>query len=65
MSLFERIIKSNDELAHVFLFDWMINNRMKDKLFQLNSPFLESYLKLKVITHSKSSFIFRIDVVIL
>ena len=45
--LIDRIIKSGDELANVFLFNWMIDCSMKNELFKLKSPFLESYLQIK------------------
>jgi hypothetical protein len=45
--LIDRIIKSGDELANVFLFNWMIDSNMKNELFKIKSPFLESYLQIK------------------
>jgi hypothetical protein len=52
--LIDRIIKSTDELAHVFLFNWMIDCNMKNELFKLKSPYLESYLQIKALTKQRS-----------
>lgn len=42
--LIKYIISSKDELAHVSLFNWMINNGFEKKLITLDSVFLESFL---------------------
>ena len=42
--LIKYIVNSKDELAHVSLFNWMINNCFEKKLVTLESVFLESFL---------------------
>jgi len=42
--LIKYIVNSKDELAHVSLFNWMINNSFEKKLVTLESVFLESFL---------------------
>ena len=54
MDLIDRVIKSGDELANVFLFNWMIDNNMKNDLFKLKSPYLESYLQIKASSKQRS-----------
>ncbi|XP_070562899.1 nuclear pore complex protein Nup155-like [Ptychodera flava] len=38
-------LKSNDELFHVALYDWLVNMRLTDKLLEISSPYVEGYLK--------------------
>jgi hypothetical protein len=38
------IMASRDELAHVTLFNWMIDMGMQRRLVTLHSPFVEAYL---------------------
>lgn len=52
------VIQSRDELAHVALFNWMIQMGMERKLVNLQSPFIESYLMREMrdaAPHSKAS----------
>lgn len=49
-----RAIESNDELLHVALYDWLYQNRQNDRLLQIKSPFLETYLKRKTSTFTDS-----------
>ncbi|CAH1772348.1 unnamed protein product [Owenia fusiformis] len=39
------ILKSTDEMLHVALYDWLINMELSEKLLEIQSPFLEPYLK--------------------
>lgn len=55
------VIQSRDELAHVALFNWMIQMGMERKLVNLQSPFIESYLMREMrdaAPHSKASRLF-------
>ncbi|RWS26130.1 nuclear pore complex protein Nup155-like protein, partial [Leptotrombidium deliense] len=47
-------LDSNDELMHVSFYDWLYEHGCKDKLLNVKSAFLETYLKRKV-THSPDS----------
>lgn len=38
------IAKSNDELAHVTLYQWLVDTNRTDRLLSLTSPHLESFL---------------------
>ena len=38
-------LQSGDELCHVSLFDWLMDNKWDDKLLDIQSPHLENYLK--------------------
>lgn len=46
--VFKLALKSDDELFHVALYDWLLHHNLKDKLIEIKSPFLENYLKWKV-----------------
>ena len=42
----ELALQSSDELCHVVLFDWLwLENGWDDKLLDIQSPYLENYLK--------------------
>ena len=43
-NLIKYVVSSKDELAHVSLFNWMINSSLENKLVTLESQFLENYL---------------------
>lgn len=52
------VVQSRDELAHVSLFEWMIQNGMERKLVTLRSPFVETFLVREIreaAPHSKMS----------
>ncbi|XP_006813173.1 nuclear pore complex protein Nup155 [Saccoglossus kowalevskii] len=38
-------LKSNDELYHVSLYDWLVTMGLTDKLLEITLPFVEAYLK--------------------
>lgn len=42
---FNLILKSDDELMHVALYKWLLDKRLTDKLLEVRSASLESYLK--------------------
>lgn len=55
------VVQSRDELAHVSLFNWMIQMGMERKLVTLQSPFVETYLVREIkdaAPHSKMSRLF-------
>jgi len=39
------ILKSEDELFHVYVYNWLFGSDLVDRLLMIQSPFLESYLK--------------------
>lgn len=43
--MFGKILQSNDQMVHVALFDWLIYKNMSEKLLEIQSPYLEQYLK--------------------
>jgi nuclear pore complex protein Nup155 len=47
------INKTRDELAHVYIFNWLVESNQSEKLFKLNSEFIEPYLKLKTLLNPK------------
>jgi len=53
-ALIKVIVNSNDELAHVSLFNWMLNCGFEKKLVTVDSPFLEGYLVREIKDHSKN-----------
>ncbi|XP_067928624.1 nuclear pore complex protein Nup155-like [Watersipora subatra] len=44
-SLYNQAVKTTDELFHIRLYEWMVENGLTDKLLQISSPYLEEYLK--------------------
>lgn len=52
--LINYVISSTDELAHVNLFNWMINMGYEKKLVTLNSNFLEAYLLREIKEQTKN-----------
>jgi nuclear pore complex protein Nup155 len=38
-------MRSKDELFHVAVYDWLLNAQLTDRLLEVNSPFIEEYLK--------------------
>ncbi len=53
-SLIRYVVNTRDELAHVTLFNWMINSGLEKKLVTLDSPFLENFLIKEVKEQSKN-----------
>ena len=49
--VFSLITASPDELAHVHLFEWMVNNAYTERLLATKSPFLEEFLKACILQH--------------
>jgi len=47
-------IRSNDELFHIALYNWLYEHQQSDKLLEIKSPYLESYLKRKTSAFSDS-----------
>lgn len=39
------IMRSEDELLHVTIYDWMLRKNLADRLLRISSPYLEQYLK--------------------
>ncbi|KAI0209905.1 hypothetical protein LSAT2_005340 [Lamellibrachia satsuma] len=49
--VFRLSLKSDDELFHVALYDWLINKSLSEKLLEIQSPHLEDYLKRAASLH--------------
>ncbi|KAK2179646.1 hypothetical protein NP493_478g02009 [Ridgeia piscesae] len=49
--VFRLSLKSDDELFHVALYDWLINKSLSEKLLEIQSPYLEDYLKRAASLH--------------
>ncbi|XP_050400754.1 nuclear pore complex protein Nup155 isoform X1 [Patella vulgata] len=49
--VFQLSLKSDDELFHVALYDWLFLDNHLDKLLEIQTPFMEPYLKRKSGTH--------------
>lgn len=47
-------IRSNDELFHIALYNWLYEHQQSDKLLEIKSPYLENYLKRKTSAFSDS-----------
>ncbi|XP_013792279.2 nuclear pore complex protein Nup155-like, partial [Limulus polyphemus] len=43
--MFQLALKSDDELFHVALYDWLTEQHQTERLLDIKSPFLENYLK--------------------
>ena len=43
--VFSLALSSSDEMLHVALYDWLIAKKLSDKLLDVQSPYLEPYLK--------------------
>ena len=43
--VFQRIAMSDDELFHVTFYDWLLERRAYDDLIEIQSPYLEVYLR--------------------
>ncbi|XP_071953322.1 nuclear pore complex protein Nup155-like [Antedon mediterranea] len=43
--MLQRALKSDDELFHVALYDWFVARGLTDRLLQINSSFVEPYIK--------------------
>ncbi|XP_013406007.1 nuclear pore complex protein Nup155 [Lingula anatina] len=43
--VFKLCLKSEDEVFHVALYEWLIAENLTEKLLEVQSPFLETYLK--------------------
>ncbi len=41
----KKVLESGDELCHVALYDWMLEKNMAEKLLEVESPYMESYLQ--------------------
>ena len=43
-TIFEAGFKSDDELFHVELYQWLLNEKHYERLLNVRSPYLEDYL---------------------
>ncbi|XP_062607131.1 nuclear pore complex protein Nup155-like [Saccostrea cucullata] len=52
--VFRMSLKSDDELFHVALYDWFFNANLTEKLLEVQTPFIEPYLKRKATCSSEA-----------
>ncbi|KAK2140069.1 hypothetical protein LSH36_1494g00009 [Paralvinella palmiformis] len=45
--VFSLALKSQDKMFHICLYDWLIMKQLSEKLLEIQSPYLEPYLKRK------------------
>ena len=43
--VFSLALRSSDEVFHIALYDWLIAKQLSEKLLDIQSPYLEPYLK--------------------
>ena len=43
--MFALALKTDDEMFHIALYDWLVAKQLPDKLLDIQTPFLEPYLK--------------------
>jgi len=58
--VFNTMVNSDDEILHATLYQWLIDNRYTDRLLNIKSPFLESYLKRGISQHPDQLHLFDI-----
>lgn len=49
--VFHLMLSSSDQLLHVALYHWLIENKYIDKLININSPHIEEFLKRVALNH--------------
>lgn len=52
--MLELALNSKDELFHISLYNWLYEHQQSEKLLEIKSPYLESYLKRKTSIFSDS-----------
>lgn len=52
--VFRMSLKSDDEMFHVALYDWFFNASLTEKLLEVQTPFIEPYLKRKATCPSEA-----------
>lgn len=53
--VFQACIKSSDEIFHTKLYEWLCEKNLSSKLLEVQSPFVESFLKKKAESDSYST----------
>merc|ERR1719219_2580842 len=56
--VFQMILGSDDQLLHVCLYQWLIENKYLEKLLDIRSPFIEEYLKSGTTQHPETLAMF-------
>jgi len=56
--VFQMILASDDQLLHVCLYQWLIENKYLEKLLDIRSPFIEEYLKSGTTQHPETLAMF-------
>ena len=54
-------LQSDDEICHVSLFDWLMDNKWDDKLLDIQSPHLENYLKRRTAQGQQPDLVAKYD----
>jgi len=58
--VFRLLVRSDDEMVHVALYQWLIDNRFTDRLLSIQSPYLENYLKRSIAQYPEQLQLFDI-----
>ncbi|XP_064606018.1 nuclear pore complex protein Nup155-like [Liolophura sinensis] len=53
--VFRMALRSDDELFHVSLYEWLVKKNLSEQLLQIQSPFLEPFLKRRTGTQAEST----------
>ncbi|XP_074640475.1 nuclear pore complex protein Nup155-like [Tubulanus polymorphus] len=51
-SMFQLALRSDDQLFHVALYEWLLEQKLYEKLLEIQSPFLEAFLKKAPTEHN-------------
>ena len=43
--VFAMCLQSEDQLFHIHIYEWLISHNLTEKLLEIQSPYLEPYLK--------------------
>jgi len=56
--VFQLMLSSSDQLLHVTLYQWLIENKYIDKLLNIKSPHIEEFLKRGAVQHPETLAMF-------
>jgi len=56
--VFQLMVSSSDQLLHVSLYQWLIENKYIDKLLNIKSPHIEDFLKRGAVQHPETLAMF-------
>lgn len=56
--VFQLMLSSADQLLHVSLYQWLVNNKYTDRLLSVKSPYIEEFLKMSTAQHPETIAMF-------